>query len=151
MKNIFKKIKIRKFSLADLRRILKIEKSSFTVDAYPMSRFKNLFKKHPEGFWVAQIAGKVVGYVIAYITKGMTDFVSIAVDPKYRRFGIGKKLVNFIIKKLKRQGAKKASLEVRTTNKASFSFFRNLGFRITKTLKGFYRDRGDAYQMRKKI
>jgi len=151
MKNIIRKIKIRKFSLSDLKRILKIEKFSFTMDAYPGNRFKNLFKRHPEGFWVAEKAGKVVGYIIAYITRGMANFISIAVDPRYRRLGIGKKLVNFMIRKFKRQGIKKASLEVRTTNRVSISFFKGLGFKIDKILKGIYRGGADAYRMEREI
>lgn len=144
-------VKIRKFLPSDLNQIMAIEQSSFTIDAYSRSHFENLYKKHPEGFIVAEIRSKVIGYIIAYISDGIADFDSIAIDPKYRGLGIGKKLINFMITNFRRKGVKKASLEVRTTNKTATSFFQNLGFKIKRILKDFYRDRGDAYQMGKEI
>lgn len=145
------RIKLRKFRLSDLKTILRIERSSFSIDAYSKKRFKSLWKYHPNDFILAKIKDKIVGYIIAYPKKDFIDFNSVAVDKKYRNLGIGKKLVNFMLKKFKKLGLKWASLEVRTKNKVAISFYKNLGFKIKKIIKDFYKDGGDAYRMIKTL
>ena len=144
-------IKLRKFRLSDLKTILKIERSSFSIDAYSKKRFKSLWKYHPNNFILAEIKDKIVGYIIAYPRKDFGDFNSVAVDKKYRNLGIGKKLVNFMLEKFKKLGLKRAFLEVRTKNKITISFYRNLGFKIIKIIKNFYKDGGNAYRMVKTL
>lgn len=144
-------IKLRKFRLSDLKTILKIERSSFSIDAYSKRRFKSLWKYHPNDFILAKIKDKIVGYIIAYPREDFVDFNSMAVDKKYHNLGIGKKLVNFVLKKFKKLSLKQASLEVRTKNKIAISFYKNLGFKIKKIIKNYYKDGGDAYRMLKTL
>jgi len=144
------KLTIRKFLPSDIDKIVEIEKASFRQGAYSKTRLENLSKKHPNDFLVAQLADKKVGYIIAYNKAGgWIDFVSLAVDKKYQKLGIGKKLVVFVLNRFRKKGLKKASLEVRTTNKRAISFFQNLGFKTTKVIKRYYRDGEDAYLMEK--
>jgi len=145
------KIKLRKFKLSDLNRILEIEQSSFSIDAYPKERFERLAKLHPQDFIVAENQGKILGYIIAYNSSGNGNLDSIAIDPKYRKLGIGSQLVNYTIERFKKMGLKKVFLEVRTTNKKAISFFKKLGFEIKKMIKDYYRDKGNAYLMEKEI
>jgi len=147
-----RELRLRKFIPADLEQILEIEKVSFTTDAYPKSRFENLAKEQADGFIVAENSGKILGYIIAYKTKGKRgDLDSIAVDPKYRNSGIGGLLLNYLICQFKKKGLKRLSLEVRTKNKTAISFFQDMGFEIKKTLKEYYQDKADAYQMEREI
>ena len=133
-----------------MERIMEIEKASFSQGAYSKTRLKNLSQKHPDDFLVALLADKIVGYVIAYHkAEGVIDFDSLAVDKKYRKLGIGKKLVSFALNRFRKKGLKKASLEVRKSNKKAISLFQNLGFKITKVIKHYYKDREDAYLMEK--
>jgi len=145
--NMASKLIIRKFLPSDIDKIVEIEKASFKQGAYSKRRLENLSKKHPNDFLVAKLADKTVGYVIAYNKAGAIDFDSLAVDKKYRKLGIGKKLVSFMLNRFKKKGLKKASLEVRSSNKKAASFFQNLGFKITKVIKSYYRDGEDAYRM----
>lgn len=144
-------IKIRKFSLSDLDEILKIEKASFTQDAYPKSLFESFFKKYPEGFIVAELKGKIVGYTIGKISRDFGEIISIAVDPRVRFQGVGKALINNLIEDFRQKSIKTLFCEVRTTNKNGISFFENLDFCIIKTIKGFYQNGGDAFLMRRKL
>lgn len=144
-------LKLRNFQFSDLNSIMKIENASFDTDAYPKKRFERLWKLHSKDFIVAELKDKIVGYIIAYPKRYFIDFDSLAVDKKYRNSGIGKKLLNFILNKFRRKGFKKASLEVRTTNKIATSFYQTLGFKITKIIKNYYKDGGDAYRMEKDL
>jgi len=142
-------IKLRNFQFPDLNSIVKIENASFSVDAYPKKRFEKLWRLHSKDFIVAKLRDKIIGYIIAYPKRYFIDFDSLAIDKKYRKLGIGRKLVNFMLNRFKKKGLKRALLEVKTTNKTAIAFYQKLGFKIKKTLKGYYRDKANAYQMEK--
>ncbi|MDP3093553.1 MAG: ribosomal protein S18-alanine N-acetyltransferase [bacterium] len=145
-------IKLRKFRISDLDRILRIEKSSFSsVDAYSKRRFQCLYRKHPQDFIVAEKVNEIVGYIIAYGKKGFVDFNSIAVDKSHRNLGIGSLLINSVFKRFRNRGFKKALLEVRMTNRKAMSFYKKIGFKIKKTIKKFYKDGQGAYRMEKSL
>ena len=109
-------VKLRLFSLSDLEEIMKIEESSFKNDSYSKSRFIKLYEEHPKEFFVATIFGKIVGYVVGYISDGIGEIDSLTVDSCYRHLGIGKKLIMLIFKKFREKGISEFSLEVRPTN-----------------------------------
>lgn len=149
MKNL--KVFLRRFELADLPRILKIEKLSFAIDPWPASRFKYCAKYQPEGFIVAEINEKVVGYIVGWIRQDRGGIGSIAVDSKYRREGVGYQLAAYIFNYFKGKKVKQIQVEVRTTNQGSIRFFKSFHFEITKILKKFYPDGADAYLMEKNL
>lgn len=142
-------IKLRNFKPPDLKRIIEIEESSFAADAYPRENFENLYKKYPDDFIVAEKNSNIVGYIIAYENSGFFNFDSIAVNKKYRGLGIGKLLVNFMLDRSRKRGLKKASLEIRPTNKIALSFYKNLGFKIVRIIKNYYKKGENAYRMEK--
>ncbi len=142
-------IQLRKFSPAHLNRILEIEKSSFPLDAYSKKRFENFYKKGVGDFIVAKTKNRLVGYIMASQKNSLVDLQSVAVDKNYRNFGIGKILVEFILHRFEKRGFERASLKVRTNNKAAISFYKKLGFKITKTLRNYYCGGSNAYQMEK--
>jgi len=145
-------IKLRPFQFSDLDPILQIEKSSFDeVDAYKMPDFLNLYKEYPEGFIVAEQLGQVVGYGIGYISNNTGELDSIAVDPNFRRLGIGQKLILFILQSFREKDVTTVTAEVRTTNEPAIRFHEKLGFRIGETLKQYYADGGNAYLLRMDI
>lgn len=142
-------IHLRPFLLSDLDRIMEIEELSFTkAEAYSKSQFEDLYKEHPEGFFLAEILGEVVGYVIGYISDGVGEFDSLAVDPYFRHLGIAKRLVEHMLKSFKNKGIATCSLEVRTTNAAAISFYKKMGFEIKQTLEKYYEDGSDACLMK---
>jgi len=138
---------LRQFEEADLATVLKIEKLSFAIDPWPVSRFQSYAQHHPEGFIVAEVNDKVVGYVIGRVTDKKGKIASIAVDPKYRREGTGHQLTAYILNYFKEKKVKRVQVEVRIANQASIKFFQSFHFQISKTLKKYYRDGTDAYLM----
>ena len=53
---------------------------------------------------------------------------SVAVDPDGRGMGVGKKLMTEMLTWLRRRGARRVYLEVRTDNVAAIALYRKLGF-----------------------
>lgn len=119
---------IREFNPSDLKRVFEIEKASFK-DPYPLGVLKMMYDIGA-GFLVAQKNNNVVGYIIFWIQKNNEGhIISLAVDEKYRRQGIGTRLVNSAIKILKKFNVKEVSLEVRKSNKVAIKFYKALGFK----------------------
>jgi ribosomal-protein-alanine N-acetyltransferase len=144
-------IHIRRFSFSDLDRIIEIERNSFTIDTFSADEFRHWYRKCPELFIVAEVLGTIAGYVIACILPEKGNIVSIAVDPLYRRRGIGKALTNFAVDQLKANALEVVELEVRITNADGISFWENLGFSPIGTIPDFYRDGAEALCMKKLI
>jgi len=145
-------IKLRRFSPADLKDVLGIEKISFPrKQVYSKSRFERYFQKCPESFIIAESKKRIAGYTIGKLEKRSAEIISLAVKPGLRQKGIGKKLTNFLISLFRKKGVKEIFLEVRTINKIAISLYRELGFKILKILRNYYRNGDDAYLMRKGI
>jgi len=145
-------IKLRRFSLSDLEKVREIEKASFpNRDAYPNSLFEKYYKEYPEGFVVGESESEIVGYTIGRPKDGQVEIISLAVKPDFRHKGIGRKLTNFLIDHFQGKDIKEIFLCVRTKNKIGISFYQNLGFKILKTIKNYYRNGDNGYLMRKEI
>jgi len=144
------KVKLRGFVPSDLEKVMEIEKTSFPKrKAHSKKYFKKLYQKYPEGFILAENKNEIVGYTIGQPKNDSTEIISLAVKPRFRQKGIGKKLINFLINYFKERGIKGILLHVRTENKTGVAFYRNLGFKILKTIKNYYRNGDDAYLMKK--
>jgi [ribosomal protein S18]-alanine N-acetyltransferase len=63
---------------------------------------------------------------------------NIAVSEQYRRKGIGRALLNFALTMAARQGARSATLEVRSENSSARSFYERERFRLVGLRKGYY-------------
>jgi [ribosomal protein S18]-alanine N-acetyltransferase len=129
---------IRRFVLPDLDRILEIEAQSFPKSPYDTATFLNLFWNYPETFWVyvhkthGWEEGRILGYVV-FSRSG--HIISIAVDPAWRKKGIGKALLE---RALSHPRIKKLWAEVRVSNKGAQAFYERMGFRVTGVVPNYY-------------
>ena len=89
---------------------------------------------------------KLIGFIHIILTIDEADIVNIVVDDYYQHKGIGKKLIEYAIKK---HQLKALNLEVRQSNDA-VNFYLKLGFKIVRTMPNYYRNE-DAYFMKKVI
>ena len=81
---------------------------------------------------VAELAGEVVGFVVARPLAGECEILNLAVAPGVRRRGIGRQLLTGIL----RRYPSEFFLEVRESNQAARLFYERQGFRaITKRLQ----------------
>jgi ribosomal-protein-alanine N-acetyltransferase len=141
------KIKIKKTLLSNLDRVSEIEKASFSVDAYSKKRLHFLCKHKDNCFMLAVLNDLPVAYILACPEKLKMNIISIAVDPKYQKLGIGTKLINFIIRKSKRMKFKEVSLEVSTINKGAINFYNKIGFKTVNIIKKYYKNGKSAQKM----
>ncbi len=129
---------IRTFSLDDLNRILEIEHQSFPKSPYDWATFLQLYALYPETFLVYIEASpktkreEILGYIV-FSKDG--HIISIAIDPKHRRRGIGKKLVEEVLKSPR---IKRVWAEVRRSNYGAQSFYLRMGFQIIGEVSNYY-------------
>jgi ribosomal-protein-alanine N-acetyltransferase len=119
---------IRRFTRRDMDRILEIESNSFPKSAY--DRFTFFYLSRLYKFLVYE-EGEILGYTIFDERDG--HIASIAIDPLYRRKGIGRKLVEDVLKKCGR-----AWVEVRESNKIAQVFYEALGFIKIGIIPNYY-------------
>lgn len=119
--------------------ILAIEKVS---NGAPWSErsFRNELQ-HPNGvFLVAKDGGRVVGYAGAWYVVDEAHITTVAVDPDYRRKGIGRALTIAILDAAKERGMACSTLEVRAGNEAAIELYQQLGYVTTARRKAYYPD-----------
>ncbi len=120
--------------------------------------YESLLDELPEAFLVAEISGKLIGYIMCKTEYGFSNFkklgfvkkghvVSVAVIDEYRGKGIGSELVNESLKGVKMRQCGEMYLEVRCSNNDAVKLYEKLGFSINQRLKTYYRDGEDAYLM----
>ncbi|MEM2751144.1 MAG: GNAT family N-acetyltransferase, partial [Nitrososphaerales archaeon] len=85
-------INVRRCKWEDLNRVLEIERTSFN-QPYDRNVFIYYLMNESERFLVAEVNNFVVGYIISSILNNVGLIISLAVDNKWRRKGIGKKLL----------------------------------------------------------
>lgn len=127
-------VQLRPFMPSDLNRIMEIEEASFKGDAYRRAQFEKLHKDQADGFYVAEIFGEAIGYVIGSVSGDVGVLDSLAVDRRFRDLGIGRRLVDLILERFREKGIQTCSLRVRTTNGSAVRFYKGVGFQIVKTV-----------------
>jgi ribosomal protein S18 acetylase RimI-like enzyme len=91
-------------------------------------------KRREDASYVAEIKGKVVGFMISYITYGNFGadrcawIARFGVNPKWMGQGIGKRLAEEILKFYKDEGVTEIFTSVRWDATDILSFFKALGF-----------------------
>lgn len=121
----------------DLDQVSKIEAECFSM---PWSR-KSLEEvlDNPRAFYVtAKEEGNIVGYCGAYVILDEGDINQVAVVPAYRGQGVGRRMMQVLLKRLKQAGARAVTLEVRVSNEPAIALYEALGFQTEGIRKCFY-------------
>jgi ribosomal-protein-alanine N-acetyltransferase len=133
--------------------VLQIERVSFGPDAYSASTFMAHVLRDRKGLFVAQSeGGRIVGYILIRIGLGWIGakrggITSIAVDPAYRRQGVGRALMARAIQHLQEHDAQEADLEVSVTNRSAQGLYESFGFRRSRLLLDYYGENRDGIKM----
>lgn len=89
---------------------------------------ERFLKRNPDTCFVAQVDDKIVGVIIAGNDGRRGYIYHTAVNPEFRKRGIGKALVDKVISALKDCGINKVALVVFERNENGNEFWENVGF-----------------------
>ena len=148
---------IRRCDLTDIIPVMEINLKTLP-EHYSDYFYESLLDELPEAFLIAEISGKLIGYIMCKTEYGFSNFkklgfvkkghvVSVAVIDEHRGKGFGSELVNESLKGVKMRQCGEMYLEVRCSNTDAVRLYEKLGFSINQRLKTYYRDGEDAYLM----
>ena len=113
--------------------------------------FLNIRKRWPEGFLTVIDEGKIVGMCCgAILPNDKLRILILVLQSDYQKRGIGKNLMDRMIKASEFFGVKKVTLEVRKDSDA-ITFYRRLGFSSVDVLPCYYQDGCDGIVMEKQL
>ena len=141
-------IHIRPMEPADLQIVQDIDQASFS-QPWPARSFAFEMQNNPAArMWVAEAGDEngtvqVCAMLVVWLVIDEAHIGTIAVHPNFRRRGIGRKLLLHGLQKLQAQGARSVYLEVRRSNTAAQSLYREFGFSLTTVRTGYYQDNGE--------
>ena len=138
---------IRTFEPKDTFSVIKLASQTLT-EKYSPSLFTYFYETNPDGFIVANLNHKIIGFLIGVkINNQKTKILMISVSPQYQKQKIGTKLLGEFIKRIQKEKINLIELEVRIDNYKAIQFYEKHGFKKIIKIKEFYQDNKDAYTM----
>ncbi len=135
-------VALREVKLADIDQMMAIERASFT-SPWSSGFFIEEIRVSYAKSVLAEVEGRIVGYIIYWQLLKEVDIHNLAVHPSHRRHGVGRILLTTAIDGAKGQGTDRVTLEVRKSNQAAQQLYHSLGFEERGVRKGYYSDDGE--------
>lgn len=132
----------------DMPEVLQIEAEAFGADddRWDEEAFLKCLRSRDTIGMVAEHGDSVLGFMVYRLFGGSLNLANIAVRADCRRHQVGAQLVDKLTKRLSLRRPV-LRLGVCETNLGAQLFFRRLGFRASKVLRGRYDGERDAYVM----
>jgi ribosomal-protein-alanine N-acetyltransferase len=126
----------------DLDEVMAIERTAFR---YPWSSrfFLEELQVPCARSFLAEINGKIVGYVLFWLLPEEVDIHNIAVHSDFRRHGIGQALLQRVLEQARKRNSSRVTLEVRISNIVAQRLYQSVGFMAKGVRKGYYSDDGE--------
>ncbi|MDH3378836.1 MAG: ribosomal protein S18-alanine N-acetyltransferase [Gammaproteobacteria bacterium] len=86
----------------------------------------------------------IAGFAVMHFADDSAHLNLLAVEPVYRRCGIGRALVKWLEESARVAGVQFVSLEVRSSNHRALRFYAELGYRETGVIPRYYSGVDDA-------
>ncbi len=131
---------------SDIDEILPLEELCFPSDSWSRSSFENEVDNPLSVFFVARDdeSGAMIGYGGVWLMYDVADITNIAVHPDYRREGIGRELLQLLIRIAREKMMTSITLEVRESNLPAQKLYESVGFVHCGTRKRYYQGIEDA-------
>jgi ribosomal-protein-alanine N-acetyltransferase len=116
----------RRMTSSDLDAVAAIEATAYP---YPWTR-GNFGDSLEAGYhcWVVECAGVTSGYTVVMVTAGEAHLLNLTIDAPMQKRGVGRELLNFVLKLARDYGAQRMFLEVRPSNTAARALYAAAGF-----------------------
>lgn len=134
----------RVMELKDLDEVLEIERESFLAPWTPdlfIREFTNLRSK--KRVVCNEEDGRLLGYIMWWITKDQSHLMNVAVNPEDKRKGYGRLLMNQMIEECRSHDIARITLEVRPSNIEAIQLYQDLKFSPVGLRYNYYVEEGE--------
>ncbi len=142
---------IRNWKYADIYRITEIEAECFPKEAWTFRMFADWFQSSAFYGLVAEEDGEIIGYGGLTVGYDDVDLENIAVAEEYRNRGVGRKILQELIREATMRKKDRMFLEVRISNAPAMLLYLKNGFVGNNVRPRYYADGEDALVMIKKL
>ena len=136
-------VRIEPMTLGDLERVHAIERASF-FPTWPDDAYRTeLTTNKLATYVVARLEDVVIGFAGIWLMVDEAHVTTFAVDPAWRRRGVGERLLLALLDVSVARRAREATLEVRLSNMAARRLYEKYGFRPVGIRPRYYSDNGE--------
>ena len=141
---------LRSYEPHDFAALYKLDQSCFPAGiCYSKTTLRYFLTLPSADCTIAEDGGRIIGFFLSEENPPLAHIITLDVDVKVRRHGVGTMLLEAQEANLAARGVRSILLETATDNEAAVAFWKSRGYRIEATLKRYYLGRIDAYEMRK--
>src|SRR5215469_4214291 len=141
---------LRAYDPHDFAALFKLDQSCFPAGiAYSKTTLRYFLTLPSADCTIAELDGRIAGFILSEENPPLAHIITLDVDAKHRRGGIGTFLLKTQESNLASRGVRSILLETAIDNEPAVAFWTSGGYRIEATLKRYYLGRIDAYAMRK--
>jgi ribosomal protein S18 acetylase RimI-like enzyme len=98
-----------------------------------LAEFYNLYDAEKDGVWVCEDGDNIIGFLLLmHRDEKIAQLRYFYLEPEYRRFGLGNKLMRLFIDFLKAKGYKSAYLWTTNEQIAAANLYQRYGFALTE-------------------
>ena len=123
----------------DIPAIARLEKLCFS-SPWSENALLETMSREETLFLVAKCGENICGYVGCYYVLDEGYITNVAVDPEYRRLGIGRDLIEELKARAREKKLAFLTLEVRVSNEAAIAHYEKTGFEKVGRRPRFYSD-----------
>ena len=136
-------LRVQPMTLDDLAAVHAIERASFAVP-WPDDAYRNEIRTNRlASYVVARAGGEVVGFAGVWVMVDEAHITTFAVDPRWRRRGVGERMLLALLDLSVARRAREATLEVRLSNLPARKLYEKYGFRPVGIRPRYYSDNGE--------
>jgi ribosomal-protein-alanine N-acetyltransferase len=143
---------IRDFLDSDLDPAHKLDQSCFEPGiAYSKREIRAFLARPGTVALVAEEGSRMAGFAIAHHSGSSGHLVTLDVAQADRRRGLGERLLDETVRRLRLAGARDVSLEVDVRNRGAIRFYEKMGFRRMGVREDYYGEGRDGLEMAKEL
>jgi ribosomal-protein-alanine N-acetyltransferase len=123
----------------DLDAVSALEAASFTNPWTREMLDRELCQSDVARVYILRLpALRVAAFCACWVVLDELHINTIAVDQDHRRAGLATALMKYVLAEAAREGARRATLEVRRSNEPALRLYASLGFAVAGVRRGYY-------------
>jgi len=134
---IIESIEFRSLTEDDIPFVVELEEKNFSIP-WSAQSFTNIIKDDFSCSIVGILEGEVVAYSVFGVIEDYSELWNFAVTERYRRIGVGGRLLNQVIDLCRTSGVSTIFLQVRESNLAAQNLYKKNGFTYVMVQKNYY-------------